>query len=1366
MHPPTLVGATLRLVLALLFLAPTAALAVEPKPSIALKGGVYTSAGEPAPNVTVELLPWLPADASGRQRLHDEPPPEAITRATTNATGRYRLEAPGPGVWRVRLTATDHLPIQLVPIVAVHDRELPPAELRAARQITGRAVDASGKPVPTVWVFATDRNTPRALGASSPWRAAFRVVRTAALGDFSFPIASDESLDVTLLRPEGSITHESFTGGDITVASRSTTHRLKVVDEQGEPVEGVLVRHGALAWPSAVTDERGQATLAVNDDVGAVSLSTADGRRLRQRLTSGASTTLVLPAAVSVGGRVLDADRRPLVGALVWLAGDPGTWALTGADGTYRLMAPADDEQPIQAEAPGHIARRALLTTALLGAGRAPTLALERAVGARGNVVDARGEPVPGATLAALHRPSRGGRPFQSIDPADDRAFSTQDGTFRLSHLQPGERYAVVASSPGGPIGRAQLDAPKIGDASPSVTIILTAATRATGLVIDADERPVPGAEIMLTPSGLPARRLALPGHGSENEAFRTVSNEKGRFVFEDIPAAELDVAIRAQGFAPMRVSGVVASSSEPAETDAPRAPADLGTFVLLPGVAIHGVVRDLDDEPIAGVAIHPIREDLGQRAAQSGPHILQLDRRRAATQTDEEGRFSVDDLPRGARRSLWARAPGYLPANVEAIQAPTTEPIIIVLEPAATIVGRVVNQDDEPVAGAGAEARWQIVGSDGEPVGRHDHEHTTTDDDGRFRIDTPPGVRAQVLVGVSDFIDPPPVEVDVPTEGATDEILFTVEKGSVVTGTVTDDRDEPIDGIRVLAGGAAATTDAEGSYRMKGARPGPTIAEAIHPSYGRHRQELTIETGSNTLDWRLPAGQFITGRVVDDQRQPLAGATVEIELRSGEEPWSHRSTSDADGAFRIEPVPIGRYEMRAHHPGHARTVHPELVSVVDLPVENLVLVLRPGTTVTGTLRGLDFEELATVRVEAHGERGVVRRGRVDYEGTYRVQDLEPGAWQIIGRTTGRRRQAQTRLVATPDSRLIERDLAFGRGIELTGTVRLDGQPLQGAMVSIRGESVAIERFTSTDHRGDFRFADLEPSAYRLGVSHTREEVNHNDRVDVRGNRHIQIDLEPISIRGRVIAQDTGEPIDNALILAERLDTPGMISHASDPDGRFLLRRTPPGRYRISVRKDGWTPAQQQIDVRSGVPVDDLELILEPTRGLTLDVQLSSGAIPPSLDLLLTDPSGNIILAERRRIDGDGNVHLTTAPPGTWILLASAPGGALVKQSVDIPASDTQVILPVAGRLTVQIPDLVESNQVGTLTLVSASGTSHEALDLGERSVRQTWPVVAGVGVVTGVPAGTWELRVETGDGRRWVTSVGTDGRDRVVVVP
>ncbi|MCP4657535.1 MAG: hypothetical protein GY856_19185, partial [bacterium] len=200
---------------------------------------------------------------------------------------------------------------------------------------------------------------------------------------------------------------------------------------------------------------------------------------------------------------------------------------------------------------------------------------------------------------------------------------------------------------------------------------------------------------------------------------------------------------------------------------------------------------------------------------------------------------------------------------------------------------------------------------------------------------------------------------------------------------------------------------------------------------------------------------------------------------------------------------------------------------------------------------------------------------------------------------------------------------------------------------------VAVSRPDVTDHQGAFRSQDLRPGRYRLVVSNHPEQLLHNEDLELVGDRELLIEIATAQVSGSVISATSSRSLADALIYMQQLlgdgSQPGsLITVATDPEGAFAFGRLSAGRYRLTVRKDGYAPFEQILDVEAGAVVDALELLLSPTQGLDIIIRLASGRSPSPATVSVLDPSGRLVLTETRNVGPDGYVRFATVPPGTW----------------------------------------------------------------------------------------------------------------------
>jgi len=1389
LRPALRPAASLLAGLLLLCLLPAPAAGAAERPT--LVGQVTDEESQPVAGARVEILRpegwWQEAgrELDGGER-------EAVARTTSDEAGRYRVELPEPGFFEIRVATEGrvHYAFEVGPVEGVEvvgDAILTPAET-----VTVVVVDGDGAPVAGARVAVAGDGGDR-VSRRGPFPAVMdhsdrQLAHTGDDGTARFERREGETLAVTVLAPGYAPERlKEAEGTRLTVALEAgETLPVEVRDADGEAVAGAVVGVGSPAVAAGRTAQDGRLALTHDPEVETRVVAYAeDGGRATELVAARAADAdgeaadtggdpdppliLTLPPRATLTGRTLArGERQPVAGAWVWVNPLSHQAARSDSRGNFTLSTPSRDGRAyLRADAVGYAPSAEMLRPAQTTGNETVTLLLAPTLSASGRVVDGAGQPVAGAEVWS--EPADGRLPTPT--PGDE-SFTDAEGRFHLAELVADSRHTLNARHDDFAPGRLDLGPAPAGTLVEGLEITLEPASVAFGRVVDVDESAVPGAEVTLTPGleGSDISALFRMARGGVTP-HSTTTDREGYFEIGGLGDGRFNLAAGAAGFAPLNVPGV--------ELPAGGGRVDLGTLFLEPGLRLEGRVVGSGGEPVADA-----RVGASDDSAFGVPNLAGVDAEGKETRTGADGRFVLDDLARGARLTVWADAEGYARASLEGVEVPTEGPLSIVLEPSATLSGVVTDSSGAPIEGARLVVRGKL-GFGGFPGGAFASDRS--DEDGHFSIeDVAPG--SLVLSAMAEgFLRQERTGLEVVAGETMDDLRVILEPGATVTGRVLDALGNPLSDARVsivrdrmdfsISGGASASTDADGVYRMPGVPPGERSLEAEHDGHQRQVRDLTVVVGENRLDFRLQAGASVSGRVVDEGGAPVAGALVSASAAgSGPTFRADGETTDDAGAFQLEGLSPGSYNVTARMEGYAATTLEEPVEITGGPVQGVEVVLSRGAVVTGRLLGAELEELAGASVIAGNFNRQDRMplvGAVDYEGRFRIEGVPAGEWTLMALLADGLPAAQERFTVAPGQREASVDIDLGAAkASLRGRIRLGGEPLASAFVTLAGQDTPARGFGRTDHQGRFEIRGLEDGTYEMEVVGPDVSRRQRRTVEVRGDTEVDVDVEVSTVSGVVIAG--GEPVEGARVEIELTDgSPDFrLPTRTGPAGRFRLTGVTAGSYRLRASAQGYAPGEATVTVEEGTPLAGVEIRLQQAGGLELVVLGPFGAPPERLHVAAMEPASATVpgtagelplnggpptvYTARPPVGEEGRVRLDGLPQGSWDLLVDDGRSAVARRRVTSPGPPVVIALERGHQLTVRVPDLADLGQVGRVELTGADGRPF--IDLGWTGTQSNWALSGGSAQVGNLPAGRWTVTASTPDGRTWTGSVVTAG--------
>jgi hypothetical protein len=253
------------------------------------------------------------------------------------------------------------------------------------------------------------------------------------------------------------------------------------------------------------------------------------------------------------------------------------------------------------------------------------------------------------------------------------------------------------------------------------------------------------------------------------------------------------------------------------------------------------------------------------------------------------------------------------------------------------------------------------------------------------------------------------------------------------------------------------------------------------------------------TLDLTLPLLYEVKGQVAGPEGEPVQGATV--ILRSAQD--GSAGTSEEDGSFSIE-VEEGSYTLFARKQGYPVARLEEPVTVAGSPVEGLEIQMSHEASISGRILGLSPEALLKVSISVEGspESGILRP-----DGTYRIDSLGPGEWQVTGKSGLERVTRQVTIL--PGQEKAELDLLFSPGdLTLSGRiVAYRSLELLEICLGSLGGPASVACLHLDPDRSDFRFPHLRPGRYLLSMIDDHARNVFQQEIDLSTDLELMIPI-------------------------------------------------------------------------------------------------------------------------------------------------------------------------------------------------------------------------------------------------------------------
>ena len=285
---------------------------------------------------------------------------------------------------------------------------------------------------------------------------------------------------------------------------------------------------------------------------------------------------------------------------------------------------------------------------------------------------------------------------------------------------------------------------------------------------------------------------------------------------------------------------------------------------------------------------------------------------------------------------------------------------------------------------------------------------------DGSYQFPNVPSGTYRITVIARGLPDTTVGPFDVlPEKGNVKDIYIL--SGGTVKGKVVDEHMLGIEGVTVEVTGLherdsienedptfayKTKTDEIGAFVFKGLKPQKTNLKAAHPDYSDHSEYVMVPPDGETVEviLKLEKGIKVYGTIIAPDGNLLGGAKVQIDCQSRDA--SQTTMTDETGSYVFNKVPSGRYRLHVIHEG-VPVYAPEF-EISGESDKEINLNLSECGSISGNVSLPSIEGNRTYSVWAdmydHLKQRTItrkRRTRVDEDGTYKIDMLLPGMYQI-----------------------------------------------------------------------------------------------------------------------------------------------------------------------------------------------------------------------------------------------------------------------------------------------------------------------------------------------------------------------------------
>lgn len=524
-----------------------------------------------------------------------------------------------------------------------------------------------------------------------------------------------------------------------------------------------------------------------------------------------------------------------------------------------------------------------------------------------GTVLDEQGKPITNARVCAVPVNESSIRTYYCVDDY---------GNYLINSLDSGD-YIVEAKAEGWIIQQwAEHVTVNPPNKTGNINFTLKKGGSISGQVVDEQGQPI-------------VKALVTISDNSSSYLCRT--DDIGKYVFQSLISGTYEVNVRATGWIKQTYKNRV-------EVVAPNDISNIN-FTLQRGGSISGQVIDDSGNPInnANVNVYSIDDAL----------ITYF------SNTDDLGNYIVSSMKSGEYR-IQIRASGWITqeysTNVIVYAPNDTSQINFTLHPEGSISGTISDEQETPITNADVLA----VPVNGNSISSVNRSNTS----GNYLITGLESGDYIVKVQAKGWIKQQRIEpVTVTASQKTENINFILKRGGSISGQVLDEQKQPVENAQVYVYDLDNSsyyycyTDDNGNYIIQSLPSGTYKVNVNANGWIRQKYsnsvEVVVPNDTSNINFVLLRGGSISGRVVDNNGNPISNATVYATDIEGDS-VGYLGNCDEIGYFKLDGLPGGNYQVKVQAKGWISQTFAENVNVLVLnDTGGTNFTLYPATLIT-----------------------------------------------------------------------------------------------------------------------------------------------------------------------------------------------------------------------------------------------------------------------------------------------------------------------------------------------------------------------------------------------------------------------------------